>query len=484
MKKMHRVLRDAYDKLAMKCVNAGCAETFPWPQQSKHEAVCAFAPKIECQYCKESINLPMLEEHHKVACSMFPVVCTVGGCGKKVGRSQMKEHFRDFAEEHVHILQRALVERDSLVNQLISANEEKDKCHAEERQRLMMQIADLERDNLALRSELKSNPGGPFEVIGGGGVIKPRSHETKLSHGASLDGHTDTVSAVVVSRNDHRLFSGSLDNTIKVWDIRTNTCIRTLSGHEGAIYCLVLYEHRQRLYSASADGTIKVWITRTFASCEGTLTGHEGDVIALLLDEQTNRLYSTSRDHTIKVWDLNRQVCVSSLREHTDTVFALALCPRTKRLYSGDGDNMIKVWDTVSLTCLETILAHDNRVFALCLSEDGSRLYSGSGDDTIKVWDTATHRCLHTLDCEGTAVIAMSMSHKTNQLISGSLAGHIKVWDMTSFECVATMDDAHDSDMVSALFLAEDSKVLYSGSGHSLFVSSDNSVKVWQLDDC
>jgi hypothetical protein len=48
---MHRFAKEAYEKLAIRCINAGCGETFPWPKKAQHEDVCAFAPKVKCEHC-------------------------------------------------------------------------------------------------------------------------------------------------------------------------------------------------------------------------------------------------------------------------------------------------------------------------------------------------------------------------------------------------------------------------------------------------
>lgn len=56
----------------------------------------------------------------------------------------------------------------------------------------------------------------------------------------------------------NRIASGSWDNTIKIANIHTGQCLRTLTGHTGVIYALELLENDQ-LASGSFDGSIKIW---------------------------------------------------------------------------------------------------------------------------------------------------------------------------------------------------------------------------------
>ena len=56
-----------------------------------------------------------------------------------------------------------------------------------------------------------------------------------------------------------RLFSGSNDNTIKVWDVATGTCLQTLQGHTDWVNSVCVSADGSRLFSGSWDNTIKVW---------------------------------------------------------------------------------------------------------------------------------------------------------------------------------------------------------------------------------
>ena len=71
----------------------------------------------------------------------------------------------------------------------------------------------------------------------------------------TLTGHTRGVSCLAVI--DGKLVSGSWDNTIKVWDLKTDQCLHTLTGHTDGVSSLAVIDGK--LVSGSLDNTIKVW---------------------------------------------------------------------------------------------------------------------------------------------------------------------------------------------------------------------------------
>ena len=64
--------------------------------------------------------------------------------------------------------------------------------------------------------------------------------------------------------------SGSLDTSIRVWDVETGNCLHTLIGHQSLTSGLELKNNI--LVSGNADSTVKVWDITT-GQCLQTLQG-------------------------------------------------------------------------------------------------------------------------------------------------------------------------------------------------------------------
>ncbi|KAI0747708.1 WD40 repeat-like protein [Daedaleopsis nitida] len=96
------------------------------------------------------------------------------------------------------------------------------------------------------------------------------------------------------------LISGSLDNTIKIWDIEEGVVQSTLFGHIEGVWAVA--SDKLRLVSGSHDRTIKVW-SREEGKCTATLVGHRGAVTCLALGE--DKIVSGSDDGDVRVWSFS-----------------------------------------------------------------------------------------------------------------------------------------------------------------------------------
>ena len=73
--------------------------------------------------------------------------------------------------------------------------------------------------------------------------------------------------------NTKLIASGSVDNTIKIWNYETGECLNTLSGHNSAIKSISSIENTKLLVSGSGDSKIKIWDYES-GECVRTLEGH------------------------------------------------------------------------------------------------------------------------------------------------------------------------------------------------------------------
>lgn len=84
------------------------------------------------------------------------------------------------------------------------------------------------------------------------------------------------------------MVSGSLDTSIRVWDVETGNCIHTLTGHQSLTSGMELKDNI--LVSGNADSTVKIWDIKT-GQCLQTLQGNTGypPLVAFLRNERVGQ---------------------------------------------------------------------------------------------------------------------------------------------------------------------------------------------------
>ncbi len=273
----------------------------------------------------------------------------------------------------------------------------------------------------------------------------------------TLTGHGSPVSCIAVF--DGKLFSGSWDKTIKVWDLQTEECTATLRGHGDAVSFLTASDGK--LFSASIDCTIKVWDLKT-EQCKATLSGHSQGVYSLAVVD--GKLFSASTDDSMKVWDLKTGECIETLIGQGNWVGPVALVDG--KLFASSSNNTIKVWDLKTRQWTETLTGPDSLVCSVALLDD--KLFLGCSNGTIQVWDLKTGHCKEKLIGHGAGVCSLAVFDE--KLFSGSADCTIKVWDLKTGECTATLT-GHGNGVWS---LATFNGKLFSG-------SDDKTIKSWDF---
>ena len=113
-----------------------------------------------------------------------------------------------------------------------------------------------------------------------------------------LKGHADSV--YCLEFDSQRIITGSRDQTIKAWDIRTGCCLGTFRGHHGSVLCLKFEKDwdirgdkkEGFMVSGSSDRKAFVWDIwigeggKLCARVRAVLKGHLDGVLDLRVDDQ------------------------------------------------------------------------------------------------------------------------------------------------------------------------------------------------------
>jgi len=253
----------------------------------------------------------------------------------------------------------------------------------------------------------------------------------------TLTGHSGEVRCLHLEGN--RLVSGSVDTTIKVWDLDIQPsyssigCRVTMVGHTNSVRCVQMSHEKGLVISGSYDETLKLWCLKT-GRCEATLRGHRGRVLCMHVPWAAHPgiFLSGSDDKSIKVWSMlgTRSSCLKTLQGHEDSVTTLSM--EGNKIISGSLDRTIKVWNLDSGYCLSTLdwmTSEGHTGVIRCLQADTWRIVSSSDDKTIKVWELESGQRLVTLRSHSDGVTCLQFNDF--YIVSGSYDKTVKLWDFT-----------------------------------------------------
>ena len=174
------------------------------------------------------------------------------------------------------------------------------------------------------------------------------------------------ITSTKISISENKLASGSGDNTVKIWNVDSGECIRTLTGHSERVEALHLLTDK-KLASGSRDKLIKIWNIDS-GKCIRTLTGHLKGIWSLQLI-YNNEFASGSADNTIRIWNFDSGECVRTLTGHTSYIWSLKLLSNYT-LASVSNDNSIRLWNAGSGECIRTLTNNISYVWSLQFLSD------------------------------------------------------------------------------------------------------------------
>uniref|UniRef100_A0A0D3F8V1 C3H1-type domain-containing protein n=1 Tax=Oryza barthii TaxID=65489 RepID=A0A0D3F8V1_9ORYZ len=201
-----------------------------------------------------------------------------------------------------------------------------------------------------------------------------------------LQGHEKVVTGIALPAGSDKLYSGSKDGTVRMWDCQTGQCAGVINmGRE--IGCMI--SEGPWLFVGIPDA-VKVWNMQTQA--EMNLTGPTGQVYALAVGNEL--LFAATQDGRILAWRFSAATNgfepAASLVGHQLAVVSLVV--GAMRLYSGSMDKTIRVWAATESGSLEVTYTHKEEHGALALSgmpdaQSKPVLLCSLNDNTVRLYD-------------------------------------------------------------------------------------------------
>lgn len=240
----------------------------------------------------------------------------------------------------------------------------------------------------ATNAGLAFSPDGNTLVSANGFIylwdVKSRTHSTTIRR----YGQTGYVRYRSIAFSpDSRFLARSAGNSVQLW-YAGRTYKTALTGHEDSVTSIAFSSDSRTLASSSEDNTVRLWDVVTDTH-KATFTGHTDTVVSVAFSPDGSLLASGSDDNTIILWDVDTGEPRTTIIAHTTGINDVVFSPDGKTLASCGyrDDTTVKLWDVDTGALKTTFLGHTYGITEIAFSPDGQTLASGGWDGIVLLWD-------------------------------------------------------------------------------------------------
>ncbi|KAJ8270834.1 hypothetical protein GJAV_G00119800 [Gymnothorax javanicus] len=256
-----------------------------------------------------------------------------------------------------------------------------------------------------------------WEVLGGHCQMK-----------GSLTGSNAGITSIEFDSAGSYVLAASNDFASRMWTVDDLRLRHTLTGHSGKVLAARFLLDNARIVSGSYDRTLKLWDLRSKVCMKTVFAGSScNDIVCT---EQC--VMSGHFDKKVRFWDIRAESIVREL-ELLGRVTSLDLNPDRTQLLTCSRDDLIKIFDLRSAAARQSFSAPGFKCGAdwmrVTFSPDGSYVAAGSADGTLFVWNVLTGKLDRTLDKQhSSAINAVSWSPSGAHVVSVDKGSKAVLW--------------------------------------------------------
>lgn len=312
------------------------------------------------------------------------------------------------------------------------------------------------------------------------------------SRNMSIDmpGHRSDIRCVALSSDDRMLASAS-QGALKIWNVRTQSCIRTLDC--GYALCAAFLPGDKIVVLGTRDGTLEVFDIAS-STLLHTIKAHEKDVWSLQVSPDGKNLVTGSADSSAKFWEFKvvQEEVLGTARKtpkltlvHTrtlkvaDDILAVRFSPDNRLLALSTLDHTVKIFFLDSLKLYLTLYGHKLPVLSIDISYDSKLIVTSSADKNVRIWGLDFGDCHKAFFAHQDSILSVSFVPNNNEgnghhFFSASKDRVIKYYDGDKFEQIQRLTGHHGEIWAMA--------IAHSG-GFLVSASHDKSIRIWQQTD-
>ncbi|XP_020600152.1 DENN domain and WD repeat-containing protein SCD1 isoform X2 [Phalaenopsis equestris] len=220
---------------------------------------------------------------------------------------------------------------------------------------------------------------------------------------ATLRGHTRPIRAINSDRC--KVVSGSDDQSVIVWDKQTCQLLEELKGHDSSVSCVRMLSG-ERVLTAAHDGAVKMWDVRT-DTCVATVGRCSSAVLCMEYDDSTGILAAAGRDVAAHVWDIRAGRQMQKLQGHSKWIRSVRMVGDI--LLTGSDDWTARLWSVSRGSCDAVLACHAGSILCVEYSSSDKGIITGSADGLVKLWENEEGvRCVKNITAHSGSILSVN----------------------------------------------------------------------------
>uniref|UniRef100_A0A8D0HEI7 Autophagy related 16 like 1 n=1 Tax=Sphenodon punctatus TaxID=8508 RepID=A0A8D0HEI7_SPHPU len=244
----------------------------------------------------------------------------------------------------------------------------------------------------------------------------------------ALSGSNAGITSIEFDSAGTYLLAASNDFASRIWTVDDNRLRHTLTGHSGKVLSAKFLLDNARIVSGSHDRTLKLWDLRSKVCIKTVFAGSScNDIVCT---EQC--VMSGHFDKKIRFWDIRSESIVLEL-ELLGRITALDLNPERTELLTCSRDDLLKIIDLRINAVKQTFSAQGFKCGSdwtrVVFSPDGNYVAAGSADGALYVWNVLTGKVEKTLSKHhSNSINAVAWSPSGTHVVSVDKGNKAVLW--------------------------------------------------------
>jgi WD40 repeat protein len=221
------------------------------------------------------------------------------------------------------------------------------------------------------------------------------------------------------------------DVNVRVGEVKSGKVTKILQGHKGGVHALAFSPRADRLVSGSIDGTLRLWDLQTGREWK-QFPGITDHIRSVDYSADGKRVLSghfgPKSEFLVRLWDVESGKEINKFKGHKQDVSAVFFLPDNKSAVSTAMDGAAIIWDLENGREIQR-MTHTGGIYGAALSEDRKRLLTaGFGDQTVRLWEIESGKELKSFPNHGAAALGVAFSKDGQYALSSDARATVRLW--------------------------------------------------------